>query len=618
MRACRSRAMDSFESSLPGGESAARAAAQRESLTPGTRLGDFEIVRTLGIGGFGTVYLARDRQLERDVAVKEYLPAALAYRAEGLRVEVRAAHLAATYAAGLRSFVNEAKILARFNHPAVVKVHRFWEANGTAYMVMPWVRGPTLREVRRAMKASPTEAWLRGVIDPLLDALAHLHAQGIYHRDIAPDNVLLPSPHEPVLLDFGAARRVIGDRTQTITAVVKPSFAPIEQYAEASQLRQGPWTDLYALGAVMVYMLTAVPPPPSTVRSVQDDDLPLGADPPPGVSANFLAAIRWALAVRPQDRPQSVHELCNALDGLITPPALVARDHGLRIEAAPGAMQTAPQWLVEPPPAPRPPAPIAADELAAHAARAAFAPPPDIDDVVMAASTAEASTTPPWDPTIRLTAAPVWPVVPSPLIKPPRRAPPRAVVVASLCVATLAGGVAFTLIPRGPVEPPLATWRALGKQAIERADPNVIEEVIEGPRVAPPPRPVTLAPELPAAPPVLRTVAATSAEDDTRPVERHAASLTRVAAAGSPHVAKNADKRTGSLAPRKGASPRNRNLAVLPRSEPGPREACGDRSFFGMAICINRQCESGRFMQHPQCVELRRQWQERRNRGEHP
>src|SRR5437764_4877530 len=349
------------EPELPfgGDESAARAAAQRESLLPGTRLGDFEIVRTLGNGGFGTVYLARDRLLERDVAVKEYLPAQLAYRAEGLQVAVRSPAYAASFSAGLRSFVNEAKILARVNHPAVVKLHCFWEANGTAYMVMPWVRGPTLREVRRAMTAPPTEAWLRGLLDPLLDALAMLHAQGIYHRDIAPDNILLPSPTEPVLLDFGAARRVIGDRTQTITAVLKPSFAPIEQYAEASQLRQGPWTDLYALGAVVVFLLTAVPPPPSTVRSMQDD-LPLLSGQLPGVSENFLAAIQWALAVRPQDRPQSVQEFCNALNGLIAPPALAYRapqpalpptqvvgwqvttPHALALEAAPAPADALP------------------------------------------------------------------------------------------------------------------------------------------------------------------------------------------------------------------------------------------------------------------------------------
>jgi serine/threonine protein kinase len=606
-------AMHGSDPSLPPAESAARAAAQRESLLPGTRLGDFEIVRTLGIGGFGTVYLARDRQLERDVAIKEYLPAALAYRAEGLRVDVRAPHMAAAYAAGLRSFVNEAKILARFNHPAVVKVHRFWEANGTAYMVMPWVQGPTLREVRRAMKAPPTEAWLRRMLDPLLDALALLHVQGIYHRDIAPDNILLPTPDEPVLLDFGAARHVIGERTETITAVLKPSFAPIEQYAEASQLRQGPWTDLYALGAVVVYMLTAVPPAPSTVRSVQDE-LPLPADgPPPGVSPEFIAAIRWSLAVRPQDRPQSVQALREALDGLVSPPA--PRDHGLRVVGTSG-IPTAPLWLVDPPiPAGDPPrrqipasVPGPAD-MAALAEAAAFAAPPGID-------VAGATPLPGWDPTIRLTRPPAWPVLATPLIQ-PRHAPSRRVLVAAgVCACALVGGTVL-MLARGPVEPTVSTWRALGQQAIERVDARVVEEVIEGPRVPAPPRPVTLAPELPAQPPVLRAVVATSNADEARPPERGGAALARVSMSGTSH-AKGADKRGTGVASRKGASgPRNRTAtAATPRTDSGPREACGDRGFFGTAICINRQCESPRFMQHPHCVELRRQWQERRLRGE--
>jgi tRNA A-37 threonylcarbamoyl transferase component Bud32 len=233
--------MGAADEAFPPDRLGGRANRNRESLAAGTRLDGFEILRIIGSGGFGTVYLANDRTLDRDVAIKEYLPAQIAFRARGMHVAVRSPELAAAYAGGLKSFINEARILARFSHPAVVEVHRFWEANGTAYMVMPYVRGPTLRELRRSMKAPPTEAWLRSVLDPLLDALAMLHAEGIYHRDIAPDNVLLPTLHEPVLLDFGAARRVIGDRSHSITAVLKPSFAPIEQYAEANALRQGPW-----------------------------------------------------------------------------------------------------------------------------------------------------------------------------------------------------------------------------------------------------------------------------------------------------------------------------------------------------------------------------------------
>ncbi|MFL6663477.1 MAG: serine/threonine protein kinase [Rhizobacter sp.] len=586
------------EPELPfgGDESAARAAAQRESLVPGTQLGDFEIVRTLGNGGFGTVYLARDRLLERDVAVKEYLPAQLAYRAEGLQVAVRSPAYAASFSAGLRSFVNEAKILARFNHPAVVKVHCFWEANGTAYMVMPWVRGPTLREVRRAMKAPPTEAWLRGLLDPLLDALAMLHAQGIYHRDIAPDNILLPSPVEPVLLDFGAARRVIGDRTQTITAVLKPSFAPIEQYAEASQLRQGPWTDLYALGAVVVFLLTAVPPPPSTVRSMQDD-LPLLSGQLPGVSENFLAAIQWALAVRPQDRPQSVQEFCNALNGLIAPPALAYRapQPALPPIQAVAWQVTTPQALaLEAAPAPADALP--ADDPIAQAAAAAFAPPPSVA----------------WDPTIRLVGPPQLPRLPIPLVKPPRRLSRRAWAATATALA-VAGMAVVAAMNHRVREPEVATWRALGRQAIEIevVDPKVIEEEIpSAPRTARAAAEPLVRAEPP--PPVLRTVAATvSTEPDARVAERRPPAAAR----GGAGSAKGADRRGPS---RKGGASARTKGGSTTSPQFGPREACGERSFFGMAICLNRQCESPRFEHHPYCVDLQRRWLERRMRGEHP
>jgi serine/threonine protein kinase len=567
-------------------EAVARAAAQRESLAPGTRLNDFEILRTLGSGGFGTVYLARDHVLDRDVAIKEYLPTQLAYRGAGLQVEVRSPSIAATYAAGLRSFVNEARILARFNHPAVVKVHRFWEANGTAYMVMPWVRGPTLREMRRSMKSPPTEAWLRGVLDPLLDALALLHAQGIYHRDIAPDNVLLPSEQEPVLLDFGAARRVIGDRTQSFTAVLKPSFAPIEQYAEANHLRQGPWTDLYALGAVVVYLLTAVPPPPSTVRSVQDEMPLLTANPPPGVSATFLAAIQWALAVRPQDRPQSVQQFCNALDGLVAPPPLLPRPPPPRLDPPIVVAPAAPTHEMPAPPVP------SVEPLAAAAAM--------------------------WDPTLQLvSAAPLPPPAshpPPPLAATPRLAAARWFPLASVVsVAAICAIAAMSLLDRGPPEPELATWRALGRHAsapaAERLHPA--DTLGPGESLEPAARAVQAVQSEPAAPPLLKTVIATAA----------AVQAAQVQSAGTaramPILVLEDPKRERppTRAPVKKKSP---SAAVKPKAGAGPREACGDRNFISMAFCMNNKCQLPQFEQHPQCVALQRQYQERRQRYDHP
>jgi len=274
-----------------------------------------ELVRVLASGGFGIVYLGRDHWLDRDVAVKEFLPTHLAGRGDDQRVELRTDADAAAFAQGLQSFIAEAKLLAHFSHPAIVKVHRFWEANGTGYMVMPYLRGPTLGQVRRSMTHPPTEEWLRSIMEPLMGALAALHAERVYHRDISPDNVLLADGGRPVLLDFGAARSIGSEQSHSPTAILKPRFAPIEQYAEATNLRQGPWTDIYSLGALIAYLLDGTAPPQSTARAIDDEMKPLQARRIADVSSTFLSAIDWALSVRPQDRPQSIAELRDALDG---------------------------------------------------------------------------------------------------------------------------------------------------------------------------------------------------------------------------------------------------------------------------------------------------------------
>lgn len=306
------------------------------ALPPGTRLGEFELLAVLGIGGFGIVYRAMDHALEREVAIKEYMPAMLAGRTETMHVSLRSASDAETFALGLRSFVNEAKLLARFDHPALLKVYRFWEQNDTAYMAMPIYRGRTLKALRQA-DGAPDESALRRLLGPLLGAIETLHAGGVYHRDIAPDNILVEADGRPVLLDFGAARRVLGDRSQTLTAILKPAYAPIEQYAEVSAARQGPWTDLYALGATLHYLLVGVPPLPATARTLHDDLVPLAQRALPGCSPVFLRAIDWMLATRPADRPQSVAALRAVLDGQALPPAAPDPAPALRAEGADGA-----------------------------------------------------------------------------------------------------------------------------------------------------------------------------------------------------------------------------------------------------------------------------------------
>jgi serine/threonine protein kinase len=315
------------------------------ALLPGTRLGEFELKGLLGVGGFGIVYLAFDHALEREVAVKEYMPASLAGRTETMRLSLRSGSDAETFDIGLRSFVKEAKMLAQFDHPSLLKVHRFWEANGTAYMAMPVLRGRTVKEIRLQMSEPPDEAWLRALLEPLLGAIERLHGEGVYHRDIAPDNILIELDGRPVLLDFGAARRVISDKSQALTAILKPAYAPIEQYAEIPSVKQGPWTDLYALGATLHFLLLGRPPPPATARAVHDEPSMLTTEALPGCSDNFLRTIDWMLAPRPADRPQSVAALREVLDGRALPPRR-------RIDAAPPPSQ----WdrtVVLPPPSSR-------------------------------------------------------------------------------------------------------------------------------------------------------------------------------------------------------------------------------------------------------------------------
>ncbi len=297
---------------LTAGAQAADAAEGTLGLAapPGTVVGEFELIRVIGEGGFGIVYEARDRVLLRHVALKEYMPASLVYRKGPSQVQVRSPQSQEAFDQGMRSFINEARLLVRFDHPSLVKAHRFWEANGTAYMVMPLYRGPTLKQTLKTLKHPPSEDWLMALLDPLTEALLVLHAEGCFHRDIAPDNILLLAGDErPVLIDFGAARQVIGDLTQTLTAILKPGYAPVEQYADSPEMVQGPWTDVYALAASMHYAITGATPPSAVGRLMQDTFVPLSSRPGLGYSRQFLSALDRALGVKPRERTASMTEL---------------------------------------------------------------------------------------------------------------------------------------------------------------------------------------------------------------------------------------------------------------------------------------------------------------------
>ncbi len=299
-----------------------------DALPPGTRLAEFEIQGLLGVGGFGLVYRAYDTSLLRTVAIKEYMPAALAARLGDTTVVVRSSADQPTYQSGLQSFIAEARLLAQFDHPSLVKVYRFFEANNTAYMVMPLYSGMTLKQARSLMVAPPPEEWLRSVLWSVLQGLHVLHRNDTLHRDVSPDNIFLQDMGPPVLLDLGAARRAITDKSHKVTAVLKVNYAPIEQFAESDDLKQGPWTDLYALAAVVYSCLRNDPPMPATVRVVRDSQ--------PSVrsvvatvkehfglaySDEFVRAVQHALAVQPDERPQSLASFVTEMK-LKAPPRL--------------------------------------------------------------------------------------------------------------------------------------------------------------------------------------------------------------------------------------------------------------------------------------------------------
>ena len=279
--------------------------AYSEALAPGTVIRDLEVHRTLGVGGFGITYLARDLQLDQMVALKEYLPRWFGVRLPDGRVGPRDESMVADYDRGLRKFRQEARALAKLNHPLIVRVYRVFPTRGTAYMVMEFIEGRSLRE---ELKAAGTleEAQVRDLLAKLTEGLAKVHEADLLHRDIKPANVMLRADGSPVLIDFGAARYRASEHSQaSLIQVLTHGFAAIEQYGRAGV--QGPWTDIYALAALAYEALSGVVPARATNRVRNDPVAPLRRV-APGVSEAMAAAVDRALAVYAEDRPQSVAE----------------------------------------------------------------------------------------------------------------------------------------------------------------------------------------------------------------------------------------------------------------------------------------------------------------------
>ncbi len=273
------------------------------ALRPGQTIGRYEIVSVLGQGGFGITYRARDIQLGREVAIKEYLPSALAVRQDGATVLPRTTKMADDFGWGRDRFVTEGRTLATLHRvPAIVHVFDFLEANGTAYIVMELLSGETLEDrLKRQGTLTPDE--VNRILWPLLDGLEQVHGAGFLHRDIKPANILLNAAGDPTLIDFGAAREAMVGRTSAMTAIFTPGYAAAEQMTSA---KQGPWTDIYGLAATLYHAIAGKTPPSAFDRMLDDGYEPLTRLMPKGFAPGLLAGIDAGLAVAARDRPQSV------------------------------------------------------------------------------------------------------------------------------------------------------------------------------------------------------------------------------------------------------------------------------------------------------------------------
>jgi tetratricopeptide (TPR) repeat protein len=328
-------------------------------LTPGVRLHErYTIEGVLGHGGFGITYVAHDILLNIRVAIKEYLPRLLATRGEGhMRVSVYTGEARQQYEYGLRKFLEESQSVARFSHhPNIVSARDYFEANGTAYMVMEYVEGVTLKEYleKKGGRISFEEA--KGIMMPVMDALREVHQAGLLHRDISPDNIYITRSGQVKVLDFGAARYFSGEQSKSLSIILKLGYAPEEQYRSSG--KQASWTDVYAVGATLYKCLTGRTPPEALDRQAEDT-----LEPPSrlGVAIDAAAeqALLKALAVKASQRFQTIQEFQQSLRGdepvtfqfQENPPWLPPQDAPLTQAVSPAARkmtQAAPQPVYPP------------------------------------------------------------------------------------------------------------------------------------------------------------------------------------------------------------------------------------------------------------------------------
>jgi WD40 repeat protein/serine/threonine protein kinase len=325
------------------------------ALREGTQLvGDYRIKRVLGAGGFGITYLAEEISLAREVTIKEYFPADFAARDGASQAVPRSQQCEGDYQWGLDRFIEEGPTLAKFNHPNIVRVYRYFVANNTAYIVLHFEEGTSFKGWLKGLGRAPRQAELDAILAPLLDALELIHAADFLHRDIAPDNIIIRKDGSPVLIDFGAARGDIAEHSRTVSALVKPGYSPYEQYATSSRT-QGPWTDIYSLGATLYQAVTGKRPDDSPNRMVSNDLQPARELALSSYRPRFLSAIDKALALEIKERPQSVKAW--RADLRVVEPKPARRKAAEAPAAAPTTVKVEPVERPQPQAAPPPPRP---------------------------------------------------------------------------------------------------------------------------------------------------------------------------------------------------------------------------------------------------------------------
>jgi serine/threonine-protein kinase len=305
------------------------ATEHRGTLAPGYTLEEYRIESVLGRGGFGVTYLAYDAHLEKQVAIKEYLPSQFAVREADSTVVPRSTADADDFRRFLERFLREARTLAKLQHPNIVRVLRYFEGLGTAYMVMEYERGKSLGQTLQAMTAPPDVAWICGWLRPLLDGLAAVHAAEFLHRDIKPPNIFIRLDGTPLLLDFGAARSVAAD-AGGLTAIYTAGYAPLEQYS--SEGNQGAWTDIYGMAAVLYRVVTGNAPIDAPQRSQRDTLVAAIQCAGTRYDPRLLAPIDWGLRLDERARPQSVAEWRAGRDGVAGLDAILCPDEPTAVQ----------------------------------------------------------------------------------------------------------------------------------------------------------------------------------------------------------------------------------------------------------------------------------------------